>query len=388
MTEKRKLPYTVIPPVAWKEAKVVRFCTVFVLLFLTGCMQDKPRFTEEELAEMPLAQRTGLPEPSGGMVLSVAGETITAGEIINPIVDRLRPMAQQTSYAEFSRRLRGEFEQLVIDRISNILLWQKAKKELGIQAEDALEKAVETEVQKFIADFAGDYAKAEQQLQKMNMDWQSFREYQKKMILSQSYISSELPKPKPITYRQLKDVYDEMKDKAFTTEAKIQFRLIDIQPDKLKLSNPDQNRIGVAKGLAYEILTKLRNGEDFGELAKQYSDGYRAMFGGSWKPVQPSSLAEPYDILAANAEKMQPGQITPPIQVDGHIFIMKLEQKTAESVEPFENVQKQIESRIRFQRRMKAVNQISAKIAQQVSVQNKSEFIDFCLYKLYQICNQ
>ena len=123
-------------------------------------------------------------------------------------------------------------------------------------------------------------------------------------------------------------------------------------------------------------------------MAKQYSHGHMREFGGLWKPVQPESLAEPYDILAAEAQKIEPGQIAGPIEMQGHIFIMKLEDKCSKDFQPFEKVQIELEQKIIFDRRKKALDKLDAELAQQVYLNEKDEFIDFCLDKIYEMCNQ
>jgi len=373
--------------------------TVLVLLLTYGCGGgSKPKFTEEELALIPLAQREGLPEASGGFVLAVGGETITSDEIITqPLLEYFRPTAQKSSFQQFKEQARPELEQILTTRISNILLYQEAKRDMGVDLEDALEKAAEAEVRKFIVSFDGDYAKAEQVLKQMGMDWRSFKEYQKKMILSQDYIRRQLPEYRPITYSELVNCYNELREEFFAIPAMITFRLIDIQIPKLKVADPNRSRLEQAKELANELVRQLQEGEDFGELAKQYSHGHRASFGGLWKPVQPESLAKPYDILAAEAERIKPVQITGPIEVgesspsEGrgeHIFIMKLEEKRPKSFKPLENVQKEVEAKIIFDRRKKAVDELSTKLVKQVALSERSRFIDFCLKKIYPMCHQ
>ena len=366
------------------------FLTVLVLLLTYGCGGGgKPKFTEEELALIPLAQREGLPEASDGFVLAVGGETITSDEIITePLLDHFRPIAQKSSFEQFKKQARPELEQIIAARVSNILLYQQAKRDTGVDIEDALEKATEAEVRKFVAGFKGDYAKAEQALKQMGMDWRSFREYQKKMILSQDYIRRLLPEYRPITYSELVNCYNEMKEEFFAIPAMITFRLIDIQIPKLEVTDPNRSRLEQARALASELVERLQKGEDFGELAKQYSHGHTASFGGLWQPVQPQSLAKPYDILAAEADKMKPAQIAGPIEAGEHIFIMKLEEKRPKSFEPLENVQKEVEAKIIFDRREKAVDEFSSKLVQQAALNERDRFIDFCLEKIYQICHQ
>ena len=112
------------------------------------------------------------------------------------------------------------------------------------------------------------------------------------------------------------------------------------------------------------------------------------MFGGLWKPVQPASLAEPYDLLAAEAEKMNPGEIAGPIEAGEHIFIMKLEEKQLGGVELFEKVQDRVEAQLESLERQKAIAKIEAEVMQQATISNKEEFIDFCLERIYQISNE
>jgi parvulin-like peptidyl-prolyl isomerase len=377
------------------------FLLAAVLLLTGGCGGGrKPKFTKKELALIPPAQREGLPEASGGFVLAVGGETITSDEVITePLLEHLRPIAQKSSFQQFKEQVRPELERALTTRISNILLYQQAKRDTAgkIDIEDALEKATETEVRKFVVGFKGDYAKAEQALKQMGMDWRSFREYQKKMILSQDYVRQQMPEQRPITYNELVSCYNELKEEHFSTPATITFRLIDIQISKLEAAEPNRSRLEQARELADELMGRLQKGEDFGELAKQYSHGHRASFGGLWKPVQPQSLAKPYDILAAEAERMTPGQVAGPIEAgelspsEGrgkHIFIMKLEDKRPKSFEPLENVQKELETKIIFDRRRKAVNEFSAKLMQQTMLNEKDKFIDFCLEKIYRMCLQ
>jgi hypothetical protein len=376
------------------------FLIVSVLLLTYGCEEgSKPKFTEKDLANIPLAQREGLPEASGGFVLAVGGETITSDEIITePLLEHFKPLAQKSSLEQFKKQARPDIEQLLATRISNILLYQQAKRKAGtgVDLEDALEKATESEVRRFIAGFDGDYARAEQTLKRMGMDWRSFREYQKKMILSQDYIRQQIPENRPVTYNELVSCYNEIKDEFFTIPATITFRLIDIQIPKLEMTDPNISRLEQAGKLANELMERLRKGEDFGELARQYSHGHRASFGGLWTPLQPSSLAEPYDILASEADKMTPGQIVGPIEAGArpprrqgeHIFIMKLEEKSPKSFMPLENVQKEVEAKILFDRRKRAADEFSANLVQQVALTEKDRFIDFCLEKICQMSNK
>jgi hypothetical protein len=359
-----------------------------MFLVIAGCGGEKPKFTKEQLAAMPLPQRTGLPECSGGFVLVVGDESLTADEMVNPLLEYLGPVAQKNDYPQFERQARGDVEQFVVSKIANILLYQQAKKELGAGLDERLEKLAESEVRKFIVSFGGDYARAEHAIKQDGMDWASFKDYQKKIILSQYYMSTKMPQQRPATYRELLQTYNDMKEEFFTVPAKLEFALIDIEMALLESADPNETAEQIARDLADELIERLRGGEDFGKLAKRYSHGHRASFGGVWEPVQPESLAKPYDILAVEAEKIQPAQIAGPIETGGHIFIMKLIDKQPKTVEPFEKVQKQLEAKIDFDRRKQAFDEFGTRLVQQAQMSNKDEFINFCLRKIYQMSNK
>lgn len=363
------------------------FLLLLAMTSVCGCGGDKGKFSPEELKAIPLAQTENLPAVSGGFVLSIGEETITAEQVIEPLMEQMRPLAEGVNPADFRERAEPIINQIIVNKISDVLLYRQAKKDGGDQIDELIEKAVESEVMRFVIQFGGDSAQAEEELRRMGMNWKSFREYQKRMILSQSYLATQLGEQKPVTHSELLETYNAMKESYFTIRATIEFQLIDIEKEKLQSANPNQTKGEYGRQLAFELMQRLEEGQDFGELAGQYSHGYRCSFGGLWEPVQPASLAEPYDVLAEQAAKIEPGQIARPIESGGHIFIMKLVSKQPGSNEPFEKVQKQVEGKIRFDRRKAAIDAISNKLVEQAAIANKQAFVNYCLRKIYRIAN-
>jgi hypothetical protein len=99
-------------------------------------------------------------------------------------------------------------------------------------------------------------------------------------------------------------------------------------------------------------------------------------------------LAEPYDVLSREAGRIEPGEVTGPIEASGHIFIMKLEEKTAKTFELFEDVQKEVESTIHLERRRTALEKLNKKLVLQAVVGERDRFIDFCLEEIYRMSNR
>jgi hypothetical protein len=350
-------------------------------LFLYGCQGGgNPGETVEKLPE-----KTNITKSSEGLALTVASETITSDEIITAATELLRPIAQTSDFARFKQQAEPQLKEMITARISNILLYQQAKKNTREDIDQLLERPAEAEIRKFIMEFGGDYAKAEQALKQQGMDWADFKKYQKKMILIEYYLASLLPKPAPISYSELLTAYNQMKDESFVVLAAIKFQLIDIEPARMQITDPNHNRLERARKLADELIRQLKAGKDFLELAKEYPG---VTFAAPSKPIQPDSLK--YSILADEAEKLEPGDVSGPIETpqQEHIFIMKLQEKHQKGYQPLEKVQRKVEAKIISERRKQAQDRILAKLRLQAEHELSDEFTEFCLQKIYQTSSE
>jgi len=356
-------------------------------LLAAGC-EEKPKYTKEQLAAMPLAKRDGLPEASGGFTLVVGDQTITTDEVVGPVFEKLAQPAQQQDLESFRRIAEPVIERLLVEKISNALLYSRAKNEAGENINDELDKAVTAEVRRFVTDFGGDYAKAEQALKQTGMDWGLFEQYKRRWILSQSYIAQQLPKEQPISYSEMMEAYNETKEKFYTTAGGLQIRLIDMEPAKLQNIDPNRPRLEQASQLASDILAKVKKGEDFERTVNDYPQEQRALSGGLWRKIDPESLAAPYDVLAERAKSMKPGEIAGPVEAQGHIFIMQLVEYRPQSVEPFEKVQNQVKARITAERMRRVLNKLDAELLQQASAADRKRFVDSCVREIYVMANK
>jgi parvulin-like peptidyl-prolyl isomerase len=363
------------------------FIVPIVLMFFLGCGGDEgPKYTEEELAQIPQPVRQGLPPPTGGFVLAVGQETISTSQITGPLLPRLAPLAQQNSFDDFANQAMPAVAMAIRDKVADILLHQQAKNAAPEEIDEQLDKAVESEMRRFIVGFGGDYAKAEAFLKNYyGMGWKEFRDYQRRSILSSSYLRGKLSEEKPVTYSEIRQYYEQHKD-LYGKDATITIRLIDIDTAQVA-TDPTTPARQAATQLSDEIMRKLDSGEDFGNLAMQYSHGYRAQAGGLWQPIKPDSLAQPYDVLASRAEQMNGGEIAGPIEAKGHIFIMKLEAKESASFIPFEDVQEEITQQIIMDRKQKAFNEAMDKVMAEAAISGLDDFAMFCLKEIYEQAN-
>ena len=371
--------------------------SLIVLLALTivGCDDGKSKkaaLTDEEIQRLTFA-----PTPIRSDELVVSGETIACEDIVASssaqdasavsFKERLEGLAGSTTLEQFTGLARPQMRQRLNSRITNIVLYKRARQELGEKIDETLDGVTEKELRRFVLEHGGNNAQADEALRALGMNRTTFKEYKKKQILAQYSVSSKLPKNSPITYSEMMAAYNQMKDAVFVRPGSVQFRLIDIQAAQVELADPNDNPVDAARALAEALVTRICAGEDFGKLAEEYSHGYRRSFGGLWTARDPESLAESYAILAEKAELIEVGQIAGPIDVPGHAFIMKLEGKRAKGYKGLAEVQEQVEERIRTDRRLEALQELDAEIAEQTAVADTDSFLDDCLERLYRTVN-
>jgi len=174
------------------------------------------------------------------------------------------------------------------------------------------------------------------------------------------------------------DFYNKVRDEAFAVSSSLKFRLIDIHPEAMQAADPN----------ADELLARIKQGQDFAELARQYSHGSKKALGGLWELQDPDSLVRPYDVLARQGRTLKPGDIAGPIEAPGHIFIMKLEEMQTGGYRPFEQVQSEVQEMIFADRRDKVMTKLNDRLMRHAALGIKDEFVDFCLERMYELSMQ
>lgn len=364
------------------------------LVLSGGCDNDARttgKFTEEEMAKIPFVNQDNLPPLTGGLALSIKSETIRVGEIVTPLMKVIDPPAG-TDRDMFKLQARPVVRKAVVDKITDILLYQEARKNARDDIDKLLETRVEIEVNKLR------YDQAQQDIAEQGMDWQQYRESQKKkMLIEWYYASQNLLEDKPVSHSEMLDYYEAMQQDSFQFKGYlrkedvkwqgfIEFRLIDIKVDSDRMEvGFGETRKDVAIRKAGELIDRIEQGEDFGDLAKLYSDGHRKEKGGLWTPVsEGSGLNPPYNVLVPEAEKMEVGEVSGPVESEGHVFIMKLEQEKKGGVASFTDLQARIERDIQLARRRERFDKLISKLMVQANISGLEQFVDVCVEKAWQ----
>ncbi len=349
------------------------------VIFLAGCghKEPKPKYTQEQLAKFSQPQLANLPKPTGGLVLAVNTETISADEIISAALVDAAPIAKQLSYEEFAKASYPFIKQILTDRVTNTLLYQKAKitvPETVFEEDGQLDKAVDTEMRRMLASYENNYALAQREIEKSGFDWKSYREFQKKQLLAQMYFGEKIERNPVITHKQMRDYYNANKDEVFKQEPKVSFLLI-----HLIKGNAPQQALETAK----KALEEARSGKDFAQCVSEYSQGIKAKIGGLWETTDPSSFVAPYDAVAKAVDGMRVGEVGDIIDTDGHLFIVKLLENTKSGYASFEEHQEDIERYLKSVKRKEQMDKLLKELFEQADITGLEGFLQYCVQQTY-----
>ncbi|MBN2514161.1 MAG: peptidylprolyl isomerase [Sedimentisphaerales bacterium] len=361
-----------------------------ILAFMvSGCGSNIPqgKYTPEQMKTIPFPNRYDLPVPSGGITLNVASETVTVKDLTVLLEQQFKPLAAQGSFAAFKQAARPAFRETLRSRVTDILLYAEARKKAPENIDDALDKAVESELKRFLSSYDNNRALAENALRTMGYDWKTFRDFQKRLILTQSYLSKEFSDKRPIAHSEMVDYYNKHRQEQFCWEGTIQFRSIDLIPARMpaELIAEGETAETATVRLSVELMDKIKAGEDFGTLAEQYSQGPLASAGGLWRPITigAGSLPDIYAVLEQKALTMEPGQVAGPLTSEQYLFILKLENRKDAGCKAFEEVQDAIEQQFQFEFRKEQYSKMVERLMGQTDVIQMEQFLDYCIIEAY-----
>jgi len=370
----------------------MRGCVLWAVLtiLLAGCSGEKK--TSDDVVKFDSAD---------GPALSVGSELLTRREFFEtmvensggfmPLVEYFRPKAAEANLPTFKLQAGDELKQMLNKRVTRMLLYQQAKRELKDRPiDEILERIANDEVKKFILnDFQGDKAKAEQSLKDRKMTWESFMDGQKKMAINQWYVETYMPKTAPVTTEDILERYNQIKVERYSAKPAIKFELLEIKVLLVQPADANEYPLAAALRLAADLVGQVRRGTDMAQLA---ADHNAVSYDASYRDqsVNPGSLGKPYDILAAAADKLEIGRISEPIVTSDarFIFVMKLDDKRTASIEPVEQVQREIEQMIIAERRTQALARLEADFEKQALLIENEAFLDAALDQLYLLCRR
>ncbi len=222
------------------------------------------------------------------------------------IVERLR--AQGTNLPPERTLARQVLERLVITRIQ----LQRAER-VGIQVSDeTLNNALASVAQRNNVSIA----ELPRVLAQEGIDYQAYRSQMRDQIAVEQLRQRDVLSRITVTPREIDEYLDRQSGRAaFNMEFNLSQILVAVAPT----ASPDA--VAAAEKRVEELRERLRNGEDFAELAVSYSDGQQALEGGSLGWRKGDELPTLFAEIVPGLEK---GQVSEPVRSASGFHLVRL----------------------------------------------------------------
>jgi peptidyl-prolyl cis-trans isomerase SurA len=275
------------------------------------------------------------------IVARVNNEIITRSEL-----EKARASAEDEARADCSGRCTPEQLQVAIedrekyalrDLIDQSLLSQRGK-DMGINVEgDVVKELDKIRIQNKLPDMDA----LERAVTGQGINWDDFKTNIRNRILTQAVIGQEVGRHITIGHEDEMKYYNEHKSE-FVRPEQVALSAIEIKTEGKK-----ESEIPALKEKAILLRKRVLDGEDFGELAKRFSDGSTAQQGGYLGVYKRGELSkELEDVVFA----MKKNQLTEVIETKTGFLILKVMEHYEEGEQPFDKVEPEIQERLYSQR--------------------------------------
>src|SRR5262245_11748396 len=260
------------------------------------------------------------------VIVKVNGEIVTQSEFEARQLAAVQ--AARIPASEVSAFLRERNAKILQEAIDDLLLAQRAA-ELGYKISAQYLQDVVEGIKKE-NNIASD-EELEKQLRREGMSVQDLKRNIERQVLKRQVLQRDLEAKASVSEADARADYEARKAE-YTRPASVQLQEIVIPAD-----------VAGAAALAAEIVSRARAGEDFGELAKKHSSGPTRANGGDLGRFGKGDLAPDVERVAF---ALEPGGVSDPLAVTEGLRILRVSEKSAGSVTPFEEVKADIVRRL------------------------------------------
>lgn len=329
-----------------------------------------------------------------GTVLRVNNDAITSAQIIRIIQEPLTERAQSLSEDDFVRTAQPLIQQATMTEMYALLVYQKALSEIQQidNADAVIQQALDNVRRNILREHGGSEARAQAELAQQGTSIQEQLDIVEREMVINAYRDAHLGASLDFTRSQLLQYYrTHIED--YQQPAVLTFALVDIQVDHFLPSDnttPDPQQQDQARQLALqsaqEALQQINQGTEFAEVARQYSNGFRAPLGGLWRPVDPAALTSQYQPIVQHLTNLAPGQHTDIITGTDRFFIAQLIEYQPAQVTPFAQAQFSIIETLKQQRWQRYSQDLSRELLTEATLGDIEQFIiDTALLAYHQL---
>jgi peptidyl-prolyl cis-trans isomerase SurA len=253
--------------------------------------------------------------------------------------------------AEFEQKRQG----ILRDGLEQLIERELILHEFKTAGYNLPESIIDDVVASRVKEEFGDRLTLTKTLHQRNQTYESFRKDERDAFVVAQMTIKNINQNLVISPKKIEKFYAENQEK---------YRIGDRAKVRMILIDKSRHAVGEPKKLAEEILVKAKAGADFGKLADEFSDDARRFKGGlrgdqGWVENKDSDLRKELRDVAFSAN---PGDLSPVIETEGAVFLLKIEGREQARVRPLTEVRDDVEATLKGVERERLRKQWIAKL--------------------------
>ncbi|GEM_PF-1719556 len=328
--------------------------------------QTRPRAKSPPVVLQPIVPAEARSEDTeviSTVVARVNGEPILAEDLLAPLRDRLAKARESLTEPEFIA-LRNQLLKKQLDAlIERQLIVQEARRRFPEPVQRRIEAVADKEFEKQLEAEAKrlnlrSVSALRQQLEQSGQSVERMRQVFRDTFLAQQFIRSQIADKVKVTRREMLEWYRQHRHE-FESSPMVRWR-------EILVSEKRHGSRAAARAHAERLVQALRNGAEFAELARKESDGATAPKGGQWPWTPPGSYA--VDAVDHALFSLPVGAISDPIEGPEGYHIVQVQERREGGVPPFEEVQDEIERRLRQEKTEQELSRLIQKLKERAYI--------------------
>jgi peptidyl-prolyl cis-trans isomerase SurA len=316
-------------------------------------------------AKAPKRPSTGEGKTVEEIIARVNNEIITRSEL-----DKARASAEEDARQDCGNHCTPEQLQTAVDErqkyalrdlIDQSLLAQRGK-DMGVSVEtDVVKQLDQIRIQNKLPDMDA----LEKAVTAQGLNWDDFKNNIRNRALTQLVVGREVGSHITIGNEEAKKYYEDHKSEFVRPET------VDLRAIEIKTEGKKDSELPELKKKAENLVKRVNDGEDFGELAKRFSDGSTAAQGGYLGRYKKGELSKEIEDMVFSMKK---NQMTGVIETKQSYLVLQVLEHYTEGEQPFEKVQPEIMDRLYTQRMEPAMREYLKTLREQSYVVTKPAY--------------
>ncbi len=323
------------------------------------------------LAALPAASVRAQAKPAGDaeIVARVNDDVITLAEY-QKAEQQLRDEAahdcQGCPQDQIDAKFKEQQKDLLRGMIDQSLMVQRSK-EMGINVESDVNKRLDEVRQQNGLATLDDLKKG---VEASGLSWEDYKTTIRNGLLQKELVRREVSSHVDISDDEVKQYYE-----AHRQEFALPERVV-LSEISLSTEGKSQDEFGAVRSKVEGLRTSVLNGDDFGEVARRYSQGSTAKDGGDLGTFKKGDLSPQIEAIVFQMSK---GQISDVIQTRTGFEILKVEDHLPAEVQPVNKVEADIRNTIHAQKMQPRMRDYLAELREQSYITVKPGYRDSAL---------